>query len=513
MIQLMLFWFLLSPDSSIPYEGDSIDYQTLAVNHYYGHGFMTDGFIEPFENYQFDINLKPYDNKSTELIRELSNKNFLVNPIYPAFLSIIYKIFGINVKLVKNFQLFFICFASSLFIVSGFLIYGEKGKYFGLIASWLSVTALYPYADMIYTESIVSLIAAVLFLSITLYFKKGKIIFLGIVLGISLMTKGVFYFVLVFFLFFECIRFFKTFRFSLIKGIISIPLMAVLITLPYVVWQNQQNEKYNHVEFIRELVTIASKSDDSNDFWLKASSIKNEDWRNKVVKFEEVILNTDFFFVEKMLNKWLYQRDRFIYIVYQGDDIILAGNNELSVDGGWHKEWLTDNTLFYHTLDENLSVFNKVLLFYKEIPQLFPVIMSNKLKVFNTDLIFVLMVSILFVLTLLKKFKWIGLLSIPFLFLFFYKTTFIPYSNLLWASSIVILHISFLILFFILSIKAKTREFSYFLPFIFSCYAIVLIFYGQFRLIAPFYPVCCLFVVANLEKVATFISQLRFRTT
>jgi hypothetical protein len=90
--------------------------------------------------------------------------------------------------------------------------------------------------------------------------------------------------------------------------------------------------------------------------------------------------------------------NKLIFFSTQGDDVLLDGNNEFSIDGNWHTEgYSTKGNTYYHQPQiEKLPTILKLASFYKDYSEIIPKMMFNKLKVGFDSFIF-LKISLLFI--------------------------------------------------------------------------------------------------------------------
>lgn len=180
-------------NNKVVFTGDEWDYQSIAVNNYYGSEFLTTGRIKEIETYK----LEKLDDGKIQFWENFSgNKAYHRGPFYPAFLCLSYKVFGINPIVVKYFQLFLIVFSGLLLVFIGKLAWGEKGQYIGYLSSIVFVTLNYRFSEHLMPENWQFLFLALITILLFYHYRGSGMhsILLGIMLGFSLLNKGTTFF-------------------------------------------------------------------------------------------------------------------------------------------------------------------------------------------------------------------------------------------------------------------------------------------------------------------------------
>jgi hypothetical protein len=179
---------------SVTFSGDEWEYQAIAVNQYYGHGFMVTGRLEETDNYKITL----LDSNKMSFWESKSGKAFHRSPFYPGFLFIFYKLFGVHPLIVKLFQLLLIFIAGWLLIKIMEQVLGQRGFWVGLIAYLIFIVSTYRFAEHLMPEN-----WQLLFISIITYLLfshfRNKPVFsflLGTVLAFSVLNKGTTFFLL-----------------------------------------------------------------------------------------------------------------------------------------------------------------------------------------------------------------------------------------------------------------------------------------------------------------------------
>lgn len=502
------YFFISRFDDQVKYEGDSIDYQTLAVNFSQGKGFMNEGYYSDFSTYKFDISREDQI-KVSEQTRTIKAKNFLRNPVYPFFLGICYKMVGVSPYFVKLLQLCMLLLTSSAFFVIFKFMKSEFFLVKSIAASWIFMQCTYRSANEILTEPLLCLIMAGLLVSFFLYREKKQKywLVLGIMLGLGCLSKGIFYFVFIALFFSEILDSKKRGWRKINKNYLKVMATCVIFILPYLIWQNMNQVDSPDLLRLKQLMSIADESKNSSDFYNRVLNSKDKRFRQEVVPYKEAILQNNLDFVKFNLSKWYNERKKYVYITYQGPDVLLASNNELCRDGGWHKEWINNPSLYYNQHRSQVGVLSKITGFYRQAPELILPIFLNKFSnVFLKDPIprvFVFLTVFCALLLIKNRPLFVALGS--FFIYSLVRSFWVDFPLL--GMDLLIYSVVFLAFIFSLFILLKQEGFDHLKvirPFIAAALLMTLVFYGYFRIIMPFYLIFCLFTV---ELSILFIRQ------
>lgn len=301
---------------------DTVDYQSAAVNLCLGHGFPRTNGVADSSRYKFQtIPEHPFAASWKEFYQvKEGGFSFYRNPVYPFFVAGVYQIFGINPAVLKKIQLLLLILAGSLLPYLSFHLNGRTGILSGVYAYAIFLATHYFYASEILTESLlISYVMLVILLVVA--FRKSQsafsFILLGVLFGLALLLKNT----LIPFVFISVsVILFHIYRHKLhwkkATLIISIPFVTIL---PWTIYANMQNHRYNH-------------------------------------------------------------KQNFFFITEQGDDVLLAANNEFSTDGGWHPEWKNHPESFYNNdgLEERAG-WIRALNFYAQNASLLPQMLCLKI--------------------------------------------------------------------------------------------------------------------------------------
>jgi 4-amino-4-deoxy-L-arabinose transferase-like glycosyltransferase len=180
-------------DNLVDFTGDEWDYQSIAVNNYSGHDFLTTGRINEIEAYKF----KNLDSAKIQFWERFSGrKAYNRSPLYPFFVASIYKLCGINPVIVKYIQLLILVISGLLLVYIGRLAWGEKGLYAGYLSFILFVFLNYRFSEHLMPENWQFLFLSLITICMFNHFKGSRnySILLGILLGMSCLNKGTTFF-------------------------------------------------------------------------------------------------------------------------------------------------------------------------------------------------------------------------------------------------------------------------------------------------------------------------------
>ncbi len=158
----LLFYTLTYPlNDEVSCKGDSLDYQSLAVNVAQGHGYQL-GALEGVDVYRM-TGFEEFPGLR-ENFESRRGYDFYRAPGYPLFMSIIYSFGGVHPKYIKGVQMILSAFSAALLVLLGALFWGDRGGLTGGLAGLIYTFFYAPAPDIIMTESllIVSMLVWVL---------------------------------------------------------------------------------------------------------------------------------------------------------------------------------------------------------------------------------------------------------------------------------------------------------------------------------------------------------------
>ena len=431
----IIFSFLSKFDDKVPFSGDSIGYQTIAVNFAKGHGFNIYGGIDSFNTYCFklvniiDVEEGVVHKKDDLYGLHSAQVNYYRSPSYPIIIGLIYKIFGICPLIVKYIQLLLLVIATCFLIITSYRLWGIRGFYIGWVSSILLLTCTYKVAGDIMTEVMVLFILSLILFLLVCFFKHKRTIYailIGVIFGLAFLTKGSVIFIPIIFAFSMLIKIFRFKDFNLLGKLIVITCLAFATILPWIIYINiKASEEIKELQFYRKQIL-------NSQYRFNGSTTIVKKMLNEIVlKFDKKrVLHL----IDKKINNI-----EFVFLSKEGGYTIIAGNNEFCTDGGFHWEGggnispfsTYQNTFYYNDGMEFKNPIKRVLNFYKYNINLIPIIFPNKIisgffgLFFYLALLFLLIIELLYVIIPFKirKYKVFNtiifvLLCVSFLYLF-----------------------------------------------------------------------------------------------
>jgi 4-amino-4-deoxy-L-arabinose transferase-like glycosyltransferase len=291
--------------------GDEWEYQSMAVNFAKGYGLQIHGGLTNFEEYKFMEGSNDY----VATFSKQHQYNFYRTPLYPLFIGIIYKIFGVNPYLAKIIQLLLLVFVGAYLPLLAYNFWGKPGFYSGMLSTPIFISLNFKFAGSILTEPFLIFIIFLVIVAFQMHHRRNSIVsalFLGFMLGLSWLTKAIIMPLTLFLFGYYAWKFIRTKNKTILVNTIVIGIMFVLTILPYSVYVNTHSKE-------------------------------------------------------------------FIMISSQGKAAMLDSHNEYVKYGFWGWQWQTDPKSYYHTDDQKESTIKRIVNFYMHYPSLFLKLIKDKI--------------------------------------------------------------------------------------------------------------------------------------
>jgi len=442
---LYFFAFLKisSFSNTVPLSGDSWEYQVMAVNFAKGYGVQRLSMLENLETYKFSPNDIDAESQYNLKIFPYYVVDTYRTPGYSVFLGLIYKVAGINPFAVKVLQLFLLCLVAAFLPLLLLKIWQWKGFLSGLAGGFVFILSYYQTAGDIMTEVLLIFFVFLIVWTVVSYSKKPSYflsISIGIIMGISLLVKGMLIFVpilffgtLIYYYLKSSDRFFK-------KNVLIIFLFFIMTMLPWALYASYMN-KFLLIEPIsKEQIITATTSVDrifentlinSDNIVEITDSISNIYYRNNYWEAKRYYFVKDFIkkrpdlirktseqtitFIKKEMNQFYrghlkyysipFFNKKYLYINLEGltllsiqpKTLLLESNNEHCTDGGWHQGKKYAD--FYYNTDNNKSLsILRVIKFYYKNPKMIYKIFPAKLHTgFKSFIFWQLLISLIII--------------------------------------------------------------------------------------------------------------------
>lgn len=354
-------------DKAFP--SDALEYHFIAVNFALANQFPVLGFLKDTAAYHICPT-----RGSASLLQMLQQNGPVVllsrPPMYSFLLGLAYKLFGIHVWFTSVFNAALLSLIMVLLPMAGFQLWQKKGLMAGVLIAliYIGLRANY-FMGQHNVENMCMLIYIVLFMA---GLRLGKptarpvhYLLVGLAVGFSVLTKGIFILTPVFIVVFLFIQKKGLKQWLYNVGMLSAGVM--LIVLPWVIYINT----------IR-VNTIAERT-----AW--AAKVKSQLPDIKADTRDELAANKAAYplindFIMKQFYIHYVEETGFIIVTNQiAGGALLLVNNEQCTDGDLHPEWKMIKGAYYNTHHLDKSANARIVHFYMDNPRLFVKIMVAKI--------------------------------------------------------------------------------------------------------------------------------------
>ena len=420
LIPVYIAWFFPKTDypNIVEIQGDTWYYQIRGVNLAYGKGLRNTTFFEKYAFSHTDIH------KSTEYEYFKDGENIdplkqLCPPVYPIFLAIVYKTFGVSPRIARYIQLLLLIFVAAFLPLFGHCLWKGKGVLIGTVAGLFFLFKQYTQAGELMTESLQIFLIFILLFAFYFYNKRKSFLtsaFVGVLLAINLLVKGIIIFIPLFYFFYL----FRNDNYRLSIFIRTKWLMLISFVFVVSLWTFHLNsingciekvkeerelqelrKQYKEFvsfsessgilssqEFFNQLYELANRktSEYNSDLQvIEENVVKNQiltekqriDSLNSIIKsFVEPLWEAPVAGIKILGHNYILHPDRFMLISSNPRRTLLEANCMRSING----DVIIDNNIKY-TYDEHYdwSPIRRVVNFYWNNPQIIPIIFPNKL--------------------------------------------------------------------------------------------------------------------------------------
>lgn len=382
---------------------DQYIYQSCAINFLNGHEFLTGGKLDNVIDYKMVL-------ERQDIVENFEGyagfKRFDRFPGYIIFLTLIYKVFGINPIAVKIIQFLLLLIISAFTIFTAQKFWGKQGYFAGLIAMPIIIYNYTEFALML-SPDILSIGLNVLI--IYQYWKTRKDfdiknnLILGLTLGISFLIKASLNIFAVFLMIDFLIIVYKD-RYKL-KSLLIFMLTFLVCWIPYNLWSITKS-----IQVRNNATTVLAKiGNDQND----AANLSLEFNKNiqdlGIEPYKAVFTSTDILVYNKIILPELQKKNylsgktllelnknqKSLYFLHLNKTAgvyyfmiklysmhgLMDFNNEFNNTGTIHPEWADKQNSFFNTDNlSNHSQLYRVVNFYISNPKYILIISHNKLK-------------------------------------------------------------------------------------------------------------------------------------
>ena len=243
LIYFLIFYFIQHFQNSAMLFGDEWEYQSMAVNLAKGYGLQIHGGLANFEDYKFMEGTNEYAATYTKQ----HSFDFYRTPLYPMFTGLIYSIFGVSPYIAKIIQLLLIIFVGAYLPLLAYSFWGRSGFFSGILATPIFISMNYKFAGSILTEPFIIFIIFLVIVSFQYHYSRNSIrsaILLGLVLGLSWLTKGILMPLTVFLFGYYLWKFIRTKNNKILYNNIALGIAFVCTILPYSLFVNSHSKEF-----------------------------------------------------------------------------------------------------------------------------------------------------------------------------------------------------------------------------------------------------------------------------
>ncbi len=402
-------------------------------------------------------------------------------PLYPLTIGVVYKIFQPDLKYAYYLNFIFLGLTLFLLLFIGNALHDKYGVLIGILSAVIYALLLkHSLSDVLPSALLTFILSAVaLFCLYAVKTYSAKYFsLLGISIGIGILTKGDINFLAILIPVSLLYFFFR--KEKIISRLLILFISAAAVLIPWIIFAN-----LTRVENKEAMSAWKTKLTETENLCL-LDTTKKEDWENRGA----IILNNEYSKLASHHFGRYASCEKPVFISNQvTTDEFLSVHNEFSIDGHWHPEWRFRSTSIYNINYKDASVLLKIARFYFDHPSyIFNIPMAKLMRTTSSEFSFFLLSAFLFGCFLWvlkinseKRILKFLILSVALMLLFilhqFHYTTYIIYTSLFFFSA----------LFLYRRDKMKTIPFIFPL-FVFSCYLVILIFYGDPRFTDVFEP-------------------------
>jgi len=401
---IFIFKVNLSNKIDILNGSDEWDYQTIAVNFATGHGFHVTGNFEKPEVYKFgSVDKGTYEKQ--KILKGFVNIHR--PPLYPLFIGLIYKMFGVNPFIIVILQLLLLCIVAAGLPMFGYFLWRSKGFYIGIVSGLIFMCVAFTMADVFlpgqaFTAFWVFIFA---FIAETFFRKKTPLwaAIMAFVLAVSLLFHGTMVAVACFTVIYLLADLIKGKKWIKVYNLIAFCIVFFILLLPWHLYAFKTLHVIKHessVVLSATLDTTLTNDEKVNRILKNApefgqylipqkvftvseiNKIKDSlipDVKNKGVFLDNMNASTTDLYKLAFLQEIIDAPDYFIIILSIVKNVEMDCHNEFVYNGSPNPVWRFNPKSFYNNDNLNNKIsYARVINFYKHNPQyILPIIMMK----------------------------------------------------------------------------------------------------------------------------------------
>jgi len=397
----------LSNKINVQFGSDEWDYQTIAVNFACGHGFHVTGSLEKPEVYKFG-NVDNGTYEKLELLKGITDIHR--PPLYPLFIGLVYKLFGVNPYLIVIFQLLLLCIVAAGLPLLGYFLWQNKGFYSGIISGVIFIIFNYRMADVFLPGQAFTVFWIFIFIYIAEKFLKAKTplwaALMGFVFALSLLFHATMILVVGFIGIYLLLDFKNGEKWAKTKNLLAFCVVVFVTLLPWHLFAFKTLKVLKHdasvvlsialdttLTFNKKTQQIAKYAPKYGQSLMPQkeftdSEIKKindsliPDVKNKGTYFNNIKTTTIDFYKIALSQEIIDAPDYFPIILSSAKNWAMDCHNEYINKGYLNPEWRYNANSFYNNDNlKNRNSFIRVYSFYKNNPKLIFILIYKKINV------------------------------------------------------------------------------------------------------------------------------------
>jgi hypothetical protein len=409
---------------------DELDYHFIAANFALHNEFPVIGFISKESDYNLSYKKNSavgYDKVYLDMFRLAGPVNTVIRPpLYPLLVGLAYKIFGIHLSVLLWVNILLLSITTGLLPLIALKIW-KKGSLLISIAATLLFLKILDFelfkTDPDMATPLLGVLLYWLVNEVLLNPKLNFLFWLGIVAGITLLTKPLIVFLIIMLVPYFYLKLGYSSKFLFIKNLVIIVLGMAIFIIPGSVYLGLKKQK----------------TENARKMWAHKISLSVEEPTQFNSKQEIESSNENTFHAIKNFVKYIY-----CYNISPANGSFFAGdgflylNNEFCINNiadngtfGWL--WKVVKTSYYNTIHKDANGIEKVYYFYRDNPKYIYLIPYERIKMSSFQpMVFWLSIALWSLVTISKVSS-----------LFFVRKNLIYLSLFLFFSALFFIDISF----------------------------------------------------------------------
>jgi 4-amino-4-deoxy-L-arabinose transferase-like glycosyltransferase len=371
------------------FDADLLEYHTVAVNLSEFGKFPYIGFLGQKKCYNFSFIDKKGNFGSHNFISDFFDQSGVAKfirkpPVYFCVLAGLYKIFGVNAKVVFAFHFFLLGITVFFLMILGRMLIGNWGVLAGLIAGLINFHLKEKMALTIDPEITLTFLIVMAFIFDAWMRKQEHITgryFQGLIFGLAILTRGTVIPFLAMYILWRLYFAVKEKNGFPVTGLFA---GVLTILIPWMIYANTFNARHE-----TERMEWSKKNRElMPDFFAlqKAYTAKRE--------VTDDVIN---FIYRREYDTYAGTKKIIIVSPQAEGDQAISMHNEFCVDGNFHFDWILIKNSYHNTHHLSSSTSMRIVLFYLSNPEMVLKIFMAKLAIEFSDIWRIIDLILLFI--------------------------------------------------------------------------------------------------------------------